>query len=270
MKKKYRKRIPVSKILDQLWCERRLELKLIHGVEVKTRAMKDGEKVHMEISSRSGLPKPHNFIDWLGYQLHLSANSLSHLKNRGYAREIFLVAYLEPWRGYVTGCVDEVRLIGTKSQIVEIKTTKSTKIPENSSHRLQAMLYHRILDVLKRQDYSRNLQEAYNLKRRSAISEEFAALTGIEGSVLKISNDLAAKIRSVPELSRESRIVYRNLTSGSVIGEKWVATDNLWLEEMLKFARAYWDDEREAQKTRDRWKCRYCEVRDLCNQNIFI
>ncbi len=271
IKRRYRRRIPVSKIVEQLWCERRLELKLLHGIEHRTRAMETGERLHLKISSRDRFPKPNNFIDWLGCQLYLSDLSLTNLRKNGYAKEVFLVASIEPWKWYLTGSVDEIRLVGTRSQIVEIKTTKNTKIPKNGSHRLQVMLYQRMLSALMEQDYSKNVRKAYGLRWKDAVSENFADVMDIANrKLIAISDNLAAKIAEIPKPSREGRLIYMNIKSEKTIGEVWLTVNDTWVDGVLDFARSYWTDEREASKTTERWKCRYCEVRHLCNQNIFI
>ncbi len=271
IKRRYRRRISVSKLVEQLWCEKKLELKLLHGIEHKTREMREGEMIHKKISYRENLPRPNNFIDWLGLQLHLSDLSLASFRENGHAREVFLVASIEPWEWYLTGSIDEIRLLSTKSQVVEVKTTRKGRVQAISSHRLQVMLYQRMLNALREQDYSENVRKAYGLRWRDAVSESFAELAGIEKrELVQISSSLAAKIAGIPKPSKEGKITYVDLNSGSAIGEVWLKVNDTLLDDVLSFARSYWTEERGAIRARERWKCRYCEVRNLCNQNIFI
>jgi len=267
VKRRFAKRIAVSRIAEQFWCEKKLEIKLMHGIEIKNDAMAVGEKVHREVALRDSLPEADNFLDWLGLQVYFSNVSLSQFYKNGIAREVFLVANIsqENWKWFLTGSVDELKLRDGKVQIVERKTRRSGGIPANLHHRIQAMLYHRMLGMLKRQDYSENLKAAYGLKEGVRISREFAEKAGIGNrEIMSISREISTKIMELPSLSDTIWLIYERQRGGETIGEVKFRVDEAWLEKIIDFARAYWTGEREALKTKDDWKCKYCELRRYC------
>lgn len=269
IKRKFARRISVSRIAEQLWCEKKLELKLMYGIDIKSRAMIEGSRRHEQVATRDKLPEPENFIDWLGMQVYLTDLSLSAFHNRGFAREVFLVSSLsqEEWerKWYIAGSVDEIRLSEGRAQIVERKTRKSESIPLAMNHMLQGMLYHKMLDVLREQDYCKNVSVAYRLRNGDNISRNFAKKAGISNrNIIQICLNVASKLSKLPEPSENICLVYEKY-SGELIGEVKVRFDERMLNRFLNFSRAYWMGEREAIPAKEKWKCKSCEVRNLCS-----
>lgn len=266
-KRKLARRISVSKIAEQLWCEKKLELKLMHGIAVKTEAMAEGTRRHEKLSGRDTLPKPESFRDWLGFQLYLSALSLSNFPAKK-AREVFIVSSFshESWRKrwYLTGSVDELRLEDGKVRVVERKTTRSNQIAVIPSHKLQAMLYRKMLELAKEQNLCKNVRAAYGLSIGEKISSSFAEKAGIgKRDITELCMELSEGFRTLPPVDSRVCIVYERQRGGK-LGEIEFEADELWLSSVLNFLREYWTGEREAERTKDGWKCRVCEIRDLC------
>ncbi|WP_202319586.1 PD-(D/E)XK nuclease family protein [Archaeoglobus neptunius] len=266
IKRRYARRIPVSRVVEQFWCEKKLEIKLVYGIREKTKSMSVGERVHRKLAMRDAFPEPENFLDWLGLQIYLSSLSTSQFLSSGIAREIFLVAdvgYEREW--YLTGSIDEIRLTNGETRILERKTRESRKIPESTPHKLQAMLYNRMLNLLSEQDFSKNLKAAYLIGERAMISRDFAERAGIgERRICELALKMTRLFKMLPPVSNEIDIVYEHRKSGEVFGVVNCRMDDVWVSKALKFARMFWTGEREAVKTKQEWKCRSCAVRGLC------
>lgn len=266
LKRKHRKVISAGKIAEQFWCERRVELKLLYDIRPSNALVQRGKRIHNETSGRANLPKPENFVDWLGGQVHFTNLSIDNFLTSGVGREIFLVTKIDGdgWRWYISGSIDEIREKRGRTQVVERKTRFKNDVPANDSHRIQGLLYHLLLDEAKKQKVSRNVRRAYNLGE-AIISREFSQAAGIEErSVKALLETLDSKLSLIPELDEEVVIVYESQKSGGKIGEVKFKARREEIERILQFSREYWIGERDALKTKDKWKCRFCEVRMYC------
>lgn len=267
LKKKHKRVISVGKIAEQFWCEMKVELKLVYDIKPSNALVRKGKRIHDELSGRADLPKPKNFIDWLGGQIYFTNLSLDSFLRSGLGREIFLVTKIDGdgWRWYLSGSIDEIRKMGGRTQVVERKTRLREEVPENESHRIQGLLYHLMLDEVRGQKVSKNVRRAYNVVERAAISKEFSQTAGItERSVKTMLRTLDSKLSMVPELDEEVLIVYEGQKSGERIGEVRVKAQREEIEKILQFSREYWAGEREALRAKEKWKCRFCEVRKYC------
>ncbi|WP_456329292.1 PD-(D/E)XK nuclease family protein [Archaeoglobus sp.] len=267
LKRKHKRVISAGKIAEQFWCERRVELKLLYGIKPSGALLQRGKRIHDEISGKANLPRPENFVDWLGGQIHFTNISIDNFLTSGVGREIFLVAKVDGdgWRWYISGSIDEIRERRGRTQVVERKTRVKESIPANNSHRVQGLLYHLLLDEARKQKVSRNVRKAYDLGERAIISREYSQLAGIgERSVRALLKTLDSKVSQIPELDEEVVIVYESQKSGDKIGEVKFRARKEEIEKILQFSREYWAGEREALKTKDKWKCKFCEVRMYC------
>ena|GEM_PF-1005456 len=267
IKRKHKRVISAGKIAEQFWCEKKVELKLLYDIEPSGALVQRGKRIHDEISGRANLPKPENFIDWLGCQIHLTNRSIDNFLTSGVGREIFLVTKIDGdgWRWYISGSIDEIREMGGMTQVVERKTRFRDEVPANDSHRIQGLLYHLMLDEARKQNVSRNVRKAYGLSEDAIISKQFSKVAGIgERSVRALLKTLDFKLSLIPDLDEDVVIVYESQKSGDRIGEVKVKARKEEIEKILQFSREYWAGEREALKTRDKWRCKFCEVRMYC------
>jgi len=267
LKRKHKRVISVGKIAEQFWCEMKVELKLLYDIKPSNALVRKGKRIHDELSGKASLPRPKNFIDWLGGQIYFTNLSIESFLKSGRGREVFLVTKIDGdgWRWYLSGSIDEIRKKGGRTQVVERKTRLREEVPENESHRVQGLLYHLMLDEARGQKVSRNVKRAYGVVERAAISKEFSQAAGMtERSVKAMLRTLDSKLPMIPELDEEVVVIYESQKTGERIGEVRFKAQREEIERILQFSREYWAGEREALKTRENWKCRFCEVRKYC------
>jgi exonuclease V len=82
---------------------------------------------------------------------------------------------------------------------------------------------------------------------------------------VELMADVFEAFKKLPSISDYLIVRYLHRGSGDHIGDKVVLHDPDIIDKQLDHALKFWNGEREAAtvKSRDRWKCNYCEYRGV-------
>jgi exonuclease V len=284
IKKDRLKVISVTEIVNQFWCEKQLELKLLYGVDESGDHVRAGRERHEElygmVADLVDIPPPTRKEDEVGVLLHNAIVGARRLLLRGLTRELFVFGNLDGW--FLYGYVDEVKVVGGELRVIERKTRARSKRPTSAqiyTHRIQGMLYHALLNNLQRggRDFGGELLHAFGLHEDARMSDEYldelVRMGLLKEGAIELEKDLRKKanyysrlLGGLPPLSDEITITYESQRDGREIYRETFQFDADFLHEKLKFAREYWEGKRRAYSVsrRNRWKCNYCPVKVHC------
>ncbi len=262
--------ITATDIATQFWCERQMELNCLHK-PAPTKAMQSGARMHDAWQAAVYVPltvEPRNYPDVLYKIAYENYTTIRTLLQKNVGRELMVYGSVHGYR--VSGKIDELQLRGGKVAIVEDKTVGSgAKVDDAHTlpHRVQIMLYRKLLDEIRRRSYSYdNFSNVYKLKS-ARLSEEFQK--GIrELDIKREFTDLESmwktmfeEIHHLPELSDDLEIRYTDRRSREKTADILVKYDPGELDRDLAYVMGYWRGERESQPVPEgeRWKCKPCK-----------
>ncbi|MDE1825042.1 MAG: hypothetical protein KGH61_02660 [Candidatus Micrarchaeota archaeon] len=270
--------ISSTDIAGQFWCELQMELGYIHGREF-TEAMKSGKKVHKELQDEVATTisiEPQGYADFLYKEAYENYLSLKSLNEKGIGREIKVYGSINGFK--ISGKIDELRKVGGKVVIVETKTkslnaklgsTKNAReISETTmrTHKVQIMLYRRLLDDIKNGNYTyQNFYNAYGIAKMK-LSDKFLSqldLLGIDKGIRgfnTIYGMVYEQIAKLPQISDTLELSYVDRQTGEKFATVSVEYNKDDFDKILFDAMGYWTGERPARPvvTEESWKCNFC------------
>ena len=261
--------ILVTDIASQYWCEKQMELNYLYGKQY-TKAMAEGTKQHEELQAEVYVPleiEPITYSDFFykaGYENYMALKSL---KKSGIGREIRIYGSINGYK--LNGKIDELRLKEDEVFVIETKTKASSKEltePMTRPHKIQVLLYKKMLEDIKEGSYSYDNFYTTYIKGMKPISEKFvseAEALGIEKSLLsleKVYKLMFDEIKSLPRISNTVRVRYIDRFTGRESSTISFSYSKEEVEKLLIYAMGYWNGEREAQPVskEEAWKCRFC------------
>lgn len=222
--------IPASWIAEQYYCEKKVELRLLHGLEAETEATRMGREAHEELAEQA-LPG--------------SSEEIARRIRRGeriLVREMPLEGVLEGVP--LVGFTDAVLFEGGKPLCVfEYKFGRSAR--PWRSHHIQAQIYGLLLHL------SGFATDRLHYALVYAPPEEREALAVAEGRVIEALR------------AGERRSLRLEVEGGRI--RVWVTPFDLSkARENAMWALGFWKGEREAIPTTRAAKCRACEFQAIC------
>ena len=264
--------ISVKDIASQLWCEKQMELYIIHGV-YNTPAMAKGAAMHVTMQEKVFVKlaaEPVTYYDRLYKWAYENYTGISSMPSKGHAREIHIYGSINGFR--VSGQIDELRLRDGKTVVVEDKTINSSGNktgvgPRFDSDRVQLNIYKSLLDDIKSGRYSyNNFSKSYGIEGKP-LSEQFMQsirALGIKDGLLNLEGiyrKMFDAIQAMPALSETVELRYLDRETNSVINEMNLPYDRKELDAYLADAMKYWAGEREARPVSEanKSRCRICK-----------
>ncbi len=272
--------ILATDVAGQYWCERQTELNYLYGKRYATAAMKQGSKIHKELQEELETTisvEPINYADFLYKEAYENYLTLKSLNEKGIGRELKVYGLINGFK--ISGKIDELRHKGGKTSIAEIKTRdlngKLGRSPSDVKHvseatmrphRVQVMIYKRLLDDLKDKNYTfENFNKAYSVSKL-ALSEKFLEqlkILGMDTSIKieEIYKMMFEQIYKMPQVSDRLELKYVDRYTGKEFAEVDIEYKKNEFDEMLKDAMGYWNGERESRPVAkdESWKCRFCK-----------
>jgi exonuclease V len=266
-----KKGITVTDIASQFWCERQMELNALKGREYNV-AMAKGSAVHKELQMqvyRQLDAKPSTYADSMYKAAYENNLSMHSLVGKGICREFKVYGSINGYR--IAGKIDEMRIRDGGIEIVENKTTrKGNSLSEASTrpHRMQAMLYIRLMKDMMSGTYAyENFERSYGIERL-ALSEKFRmdlAALGIpeaDASISAVCRKMFDNARGLPEVRNDAMIRYISSEGEGreIQSEVRVPYSEADFSEKIGHAMGYWNGDREAEPVAkdESWKCGFC------------
>ncbi|MDE1855924.1 MAG: hypothetical protein KGH49_01680 [Candidatus Micrarchaeota archaeon] len=272
--------ILATDIASQQWCELQMELNYVHGREPANKAMAAGTVVHKKLQAEVYTTisvEPQGYADFLYKEAYENYLSLRSLNEKGIGREIKVYGSISGYK--VSGKIDELKKNDGKVMIVETKTKslngklveKNEGIKEISeatmrTHKMQIMLYKKLLDDLKSKNYTyQNFYNSYGIKRM-ALSEKFVAqldLLDIDKSLRTFDSLYGAmyqQIYAMPDISNSLRLSYVDRYTGKEFASVDIDYNKDSFDKSLEDAMVYWTGGRSARPVEkdEAWKCNFC------------
>ncbi len=264
-----KKSISATDIASQFWCEKQMELNYLYGRKY-TKEMAKGAEIHAELHAETYVPlaiEPINYTDFLYKEFYENYLSLKGLKEKGVGREIKIYGSINGFR--IIGKIDELRIEKGNVVIIENKT-KETRYALSEAvvrpHKIQVMLYKRLLDdIIEKRYTGENFENTY-IKGLKPLSERFVDelnALGIEKelqSIEGIYKKMFGEIYTMPQVSNSLELHYIDRFTGQKVESIKVTYDKEKLESLLIDAMKYWNGEVKARPVseEEKWKCRFC------------
>ncbi len=274
---KYRSRgLYVSELAQQLWCEKRVELELLHGKE-ETPEMIKGSKRHQELFEEITpvlLVQPETWIDAFFVRCFQMWSFSNLVLQEQRAREIPVFGKIGT--KIVKGVIDELLIKDGALQIRETKTRVSGEIPDYFAYErvvhFQVSLYKMMLDNIKTGSFTcSELLEYYNIGPEHSISEtlleSFPKNALITTSIASMAYTSFEAVKSLPETA-DTVVVQYETQNGGYIGEREFQYDDKTLKTAIDFVLGFWEGTRAAAPPlKNLWKCDFCPptLRDNCD-----
>ena len=271
--------LSVSTIAAQFWCEKRVELSFLHPLP-RTEEMSIGrarhDELHKEIAELISV-RITSPADMIGVRLHNMVAGLATVLKEKRTRELPVIGFLYGLNTPVIGQIDELRVEGKRTRIIDHKTRRSDKMPSLPQIRVaefQLMTYYRLLKEIRSEALDlKDVLNFYDLDEISLITQEFLAQLEPahrpkERNLLKLGSIALRFAKRLPELSENLEVVYENQETNRIIGShRFQFSEEAWKQD-FEFASQYWLGNRPAKPVNEanRWKCDYCgfKERSIC------
>jgi len=269
MEKLHKGSISITDIASQYWCEKQMELNYIYGKRINN-AIRQGKAIHEELEEQVNIPiilQPKSYPDALYRSLYTSYMAVKALKEDTKTREVNVYGSANGFK--LVGKVDQLEIKNKELTVIEDKTRVNDNIPtaaQQSTHKVQVMLYYKMLSDIKNKLYTyNNFTAAYKLERME-LSPEFKRqldAIGAESRLQELSavaSEYFRVLRETPPLSDSLVIRYINQFTGKEIKVSKLKYDNAEMEGALRYVLKYWNGEREAMPVpkAEQWKCKFC------------
>jgi hypothetical protein len=274
---KYRsKGLLVSEVAQQLWCEKRVELELLHGKE-ETPEMTKGSKRHQELFEEITpvFPvQPETWVDTFFVRCYQMWSLSCKLLQEKKAREMPIFGKIGT--RILKGIIDELVIKDGKLFVRETKTRVSGKAPDYYAYErvvhFQMSLYKMMLDNIKKGCFTCfDLITYYKIRPECFISDSlsnsFPKDAQITSNVPLMAYIAFDAVKSLPETA-DTMVVQYETQKGEYIGEKEFVYDEKILETSIAFVLGFWEGARAAAApSKNLWKCHYCPqvLRDECD-----
>lgn len=267
-------RLNVTHLSQQFWCERQVALSLEHPRE-ETEEMAAGTELHRELMLEivKEVSAETVTIEDEVYLMMLNLRTgLEQLVSEGKTRELRVFGRAGNFP--LSGIIDELSVNGGELTILDHKTRTKPSLPPPptfATAEIQVMLYKMMLEDLRHGRYGldqfladRGLTDmgdiSPGMKGQLEAQGLYERLTPVE-----LSEEAFKAFRKLPPISDYLIVRYLHRDSGQHIGDKVVLHDPVIIEKRLQHALQFWAGEREAitVKSKERWKCNYCEYRGI-------
>jgi hypothetical protein len=264
--------ISVKDMASQLWCEKQMELGIIHGV-YSTPAMSKGSVVHAIIQEKVfvKLPvEPVTYMDRLYKWAYENYAGISKMQSDGYCREIHVYGSINGFR--LSGQIDELRIVDGKVVVVEDKTISgygnSNGVGQRfDSDKMQLNIYKSLLDDIKNCRYNYdNFAKSYGIEGKplSSVFLQGIKSLGIKDELLRLEGiykKMFTAMESMPEISDTVELRYLNRSDSSIITDMKIPYDKNSLNAYLKDALGYWSGDRDARPVSEanKSRCNFCK-----------
>lgn len=274
---KYRsKGLLVSELAQQLWCEKRVELELLHGKE-ETPEMIKGSERHQELFDEITpvlVVQPETWIDAFFVRCYQMWSLSYKVLQEGKAREVPVFGKIGT--KIVKGIIDELLITDGKLSVRETKTRVSGEVPDYYAYErvvhFQVSLYKMLLDNIKIGCFTcSDLLKYYKIGPEHSISETL--LKSFPKNALSTANVASMActafevVKSLPETA-DTMVVQYETQKGDYIGEREFTYDEKTLKTAIDFVLGFWEGTRTAAPPlKNLWKCHFCPppLRDKCD-----
>ncbi|MGC8662652.1 MAG: hypothetical protein ACP5RT_02610 [Candidatus Micrarchaeia archaeon] len=261
--------ILVTDIANQFWCEKQVELNYLYGKQY-TKAMAEGTKQHEGLQAETYVPleaEPLSYSDLfykMGYENYMALKSL---KKNGVGREIRIYGSINGYK--LSGKIDELKIKNNKVTVVEIKTKISSRgvtEPISRPHKVQALIYKKMLDDIKGGLYNYNNFHSVYLAKLKPLSERFSNALEALGipkdlmSIESIYTSVFNVIISLPDISNTVEIKYIDRYTGIESSTISFSYSKDEVNKTLIDAMGFWNGDRDARPVSkdEAWKCKIC------------
>ena len=267
-------RLNVTHLSQQFWCERQVALSLEHPRE-ETEEMAAGTELHRELMLEivKEVSAETTTIEDEVYLMMLNLRTgLEQLVSEGKTRELRVFGRAGEFP--LSGIIDELSLNDGQLTILDHKTRTKPSLPPPptfATAEIQVMLYRKLLDDLR---FGRYTPDQFFTDRRlpdlgdisSGMKDQLEAQGLYEKlTPVELTGEVFSAFRKLPAISDYLIVRYLHRDSGSHIGDKVVLHDPAAIDKKIGHALKFWNGQREATtvKSRERWKCNYCEYRGV-------
>jgi hypothetical protein len=264
----YRSRgLMVSELAQQLWCEKRVELELLHGKE-ETGYMRVGRERHEELFEEITpilTVEPETWIDEIFLRCYQMWSLSCKVLNEGIAREIPVYGRIGAMM--VKGVIDELVIKNKELIVTETKVRASGSVPDYHAYirvvEFQLSMYKLLLDhIIDGRFTYADVMKVYKIRKDMTISEtlyrsfpEKSLFTTSLGVMVVTAFEA---VKSLPHPSDTMVVRYENQDK-EVIGEREFVFDRKALHRSIGFVLGFWEGKREAVPVvKNLWKCEYC------------
>ena len=269
LKRLKKQSIRATDIASQYWCERQMEFNYLYGKET-TAEQKKGSDVHKEMEEKTNVPvvlMTKSYADFMYKILYTSVLALETLLKNKKSREIQVYGMIDGFP--VVGKMDMLELRDGEVFIWEDKTKTNDNLPTEPqllTHKIQVMLYRKLLDDIRSGRYSRvQFRKIYGTATLIVTPEFTRQLDalGIEKnqqSVDALVDTYFDGMAKLGKISETLHIRYINQFTAKEIKVYRFQYDAQSIESSLEFVLKYWKGEREslAVPESEKWKCNYC------------
>ncbi len=269
LKRLKKQSIRATDVAAQYWCERQMEYQYIYGERI-TKEIKKGKEIHKEMEEETNVPivlQSKTYDDYMYKVLYTSVVALETLLKNKKSREIMLYGMLNGFP--FVGKMDMLEIKDGETLVWEDKTKANDNLPSEPqllTHKIQVMLYKRMLDEIKGGRYTLEMFRKLFRTQALKISMEFARqLDALKiDMALQTVDSVAVRyfelMNQLPKIGEDLHIKYINQFTGKEIKLYRFKYDAKEIENTLDFVLKYWKGEREAMPVpeSEKWKCNYC------------
>lgn len=246
-----------------------MEYQYVYGERI-TKEIKKGKEIHKEMEEETNVPivlMPKNYDDYMYKVLYTSVVALETLVKNGKSREIMLYGAMNGFP--FVGKMDQLEIKDGETMIWEDKTRSNDNLPKDPqllTHKIQVMLYKRMLNEIKNGTYAidtfRKIYRTPSLRITPEFARQLDALS-IDKALQNV-DAVAVRyfelIKGLPQISETIHIRYINQFTGNEIKLYKFKYDVQEIDNTLDFVLKYWRGEREALPVpeEEKWKCNYC------------
>ncbi len=246
-----------------------MEYQYIYGERI-TKEIKKGKEIHKEMEEETNVPivlQSKTYDDYMYKVLYTSVVALETLLKNKKSREIMLYGMLNGFP--FVGKMDMLEIKDGETLVWEDKTKANDNLPSEPqllTHKIQVMLYKRMLDEIKGGRYTLEMFRKLFRTQALKISMEFARqLDALKiDMALQTVDSVAVRyfelMNQLPKIGEDLHIKYINQFTGKEIKLYRFKYDAKEIENTLDFVLKYWKGEREAMPVpeSEKWKCNYC------------
>jgi exonuclease V len=274
--KKFAKRgLSVTKISNQFWCEKQVELSFLHPREL-TEEMAIGrsrhDELHREVAELIQV-RATSEVDFMGIRLHNMFVGLRRLLQEKLTREVPIMGFFSNLGVPVIGQIDELLVEKGRTRIIDHKTRRTDSMPSAAQTRVaefQLMTYHELFRRFRAEPlHLREVLKFHGLNERSRITDELLAQLEpnqypAERNITKLGRMVVRAAKTIPNLSKDLEVIYESQQTKKIIGShRFQFSEKAWKQD-LQFASQYWLGNRAAKPVDEanRWKCAFCEFKE--------
>ena len=264
------RRIAVSDLSGQEWCEKQMELSHLHPKK-PTVEMASGSAAHYEMQKRVYVSleiEPRVYPDRMykeGYEAYVN---LAAMRSKGVCRELKIYGSVNAYE--IAGKIDELKLEKGTVSIIDDKAVDAEKAGASDyvprTYAVQLSLYRKLLSDIRSRRYNYENFASSRKLGSMPLSKEFEmalAEIGIRDSLMSIEGiykKMFEELYALPEISSRLELRYIDNRSREHLKSIFIQYDEKQLTDVLRDCMKYWNGERDARPVpmKERWKCKRC------------